>query len=646
MRVPDDHPLALTLALRNPDTALAAVEAYRCLVEVGKGSIDPLAELVASDTNAKAAVAALEVIGHIDDPVVPLTMRIAAVSRFGPVRQAAIRWWQQNAPESPDPIVERLLCTDPLWGNRRAALQAIAEQTDDDRWQVLAAADDPHWRVRHALIRVLLSWDTDREEIRWRLRLNPARRAQAVLAFLEYRWTDTESADVSALALPDPAIRCTFWDWDPAVLAAKLNRMTATERRANIDAMPFLVGHDDDRVWKPAVKALRDFGELRHYREAFEWRADPRNGAEPALERLLDGLEEELREELLAVFPMPQNPKPPLIPTQQCATHMKPEWAARILNDPTKEHSWEVIAAACRIAKVPLWEVEPAKQWIPPSVQPAEPSPLSVTLTNESLIPLGPDGLLVSRMGISGHYLLPPEGFAVAAEAGVNWFFWEPNYTTLTDFSRRISDSDRRRFHFVAGTFEAEGKRIRTDVERALRALKVEQLGLFLIFWVQSWDRMTDDLRDTVAKLKAEGKVRSVGFSSHNRPLLVRAMQEGWNPVMARHSAGHRGAETAVFPFVPEGTSLITFNNLCYGRLLQPVAGMAPPAPADCYRYTLGFPQVSACWSAPATLEQLQENLAVLRDPVLSDEKREYLQCFGAALYRDEKVFEKLVRMT
>lgn len=100
-----------------------------------------------------------------------------------------------------------------------------------------------------------------------------------------------------------------------------------------------------------------------------------------------------------------------------------------------------------------------------------------------------------------------------------------------------------------------------------------------------------------------------------------------------------------VFPFVPPGTSLITFNNLCYGRLLRPVAGLTPPSAADCYRYTLSFPQVSACWSAPATLEQLDENLAALRAPALSADSREHLERFGAALYREEKVFEKLVRM-
>jgi len=687
MRVPDDHPLAVALAMRQPDTAVAAVAAYRRLVEAGKAVIDPLVELVESDSNVKACLAAFKALAEVDDHFVPRAVRSAFVSRFAPVRLAAIQWEQRHGPESLDPGVERLLRTDPVWGNRRAALLAVADQADDDRWQTLIAADDPHWRVRHALIRVLLEWD--REEVRRRLEPLTNQRAAALLAFLEFRWTGSEPADWSAFAPPDRTVVCPFWDWDPAVLAVKLHALTAGERAARIDAMPFLAGHSDDRVWKPAVKAIREFGEPRHYRAVMDLRADPRRGVEPAIERLRDGLEEELRAELPTwEGEAPTEPVVPILP---------PKAVARIIANPTTAQSWREIEAACRVAKVPLWEVEPANRWrpclspppmaergldwnpsplgergrgegdssevnpIPPHPQPLSPrgegsqqrhspSPLPPLPPGEGgdesdSLPPGEVGTRVSRLGISGHYLLPPEGFARAADAGVNWFFWEPNYATLTDFSRRLSDADRRRFHFVAGTFEADGKRIRADVERALRMLKTEQLGLFLVFWVQSWDRMTDDLRDTVAKLKAEGKVESVGVSSHNRPLLVHAMKEGWNPVMARHSAGHRGAETGVFPFVPPGTSLITFNNLCYGRLLRPVAGLAPPTAADCYRYTLSFPQVSACWSAPATLEQLEENLAVLRDPTLSDEARGHLERFGAALYREEKVFEKLVRM-
>jgi aryl-alcohol dehydrogenase-like predicted oxidoreductase len=114
---------------------------------------------------------------------------------------------------------------------------------------------------------------------------------------------------------------------------------------------------------------------------------------------------------------------------------------------------------------------------------------------------------------------------------------------------------------------------------------------------------------------------------------------------MVRHSAAHRGAEKQVFPRAAQrGASLITFSNTCYGRLLQPHNGMTPPAAADCYRYALMQPGVRACLSAPASLAQLEDNLEALRDPVLPEERRNYLLRFGERLYEEETVFRKFVR--
>jgi aryl-alcohol dehydrogenase-like predicted oxidoreductase len=122
-------------------------------------------------------------------------------------------------------------------------------------------------------------------------------------------------------------------------------------------------------------------------------------------------------------------------------------------------------------------------------------------------------------------------------------------------------------------------------------------------------------------------------------------MEVGWDPVMVRHSAAHRGAEERVFARAAErGVSVITFNNTCYGRLLESYAGMPPPRASDCYRYTLEQPAVRCCLTAPATLEQLDENLTALRDPALPNDRREALLTFGAALYREERTFRRLVR--
>jgi hypothetical protein len=322
------------------------------------------------------------------------------------------------------------------------------------------------------------------------------------------------------------------------------------------------------------------------------------------------------------------------------------EAAAELLEDRSHETSWHVRFAAARLARVPLWEVAPERPWRPGPTPAPEAVPLSVTRSAPPRArPLGPGGPMVAPLGVSGHYGLPVEGFARAAEAGVNLFFWEPSYQTLSDFLTRLGGGARNALHLIAGTFEADGPRLRRDAERALRVTKVERLALFLLFWVRSWARVTDDVRAALERLKAEGKVAAFGLSTHARPLAVEALEAGWGPVMVRHSAAHRGAEEGIFPRAAElGTGLLTFNNTCYGRLLQAHGDAPAPGPADCYRYTLAQPGVTACLSAPATLEQLDENLQALHDPELPEDRRRLLLAQGKCVYEEDTTFRKLVR--
>ncbi len=250
----------------------------------------------------------------------------------------------------------------------------------------------------------------------------------------------------------------------------------------------------------------------------------------------------------------------------------------------------------------------------------------------------------MAPLGISGHYGLPVEGFIRAIEEGVNVFFWEPNYATLTQFASQLESSHRRKLHFLAGTFEAEPKAIRRDVERALRHLKLECLDLFLLFWTRSWARIDDDVLRVLESMKEKGMISLFSLSTHSRPLALEAMDQGWNPIMVRHSAAHRKAEQEILPKAVEtGTSIITFNNTCYGRMMTLSPG-EPPRPSDCYRYTLAQPGVTLCLSAPATMEELEENLNALRNPTLSFDQMQRLREQGDVVYREDTIFRQLVR--
>jgi HEAT repeat protein len=801
MRIPNDHPLRITHALLRPDTVLAAAESLRG--HLGTAEVEGLMELIDRPESARAAVIAIGVLEGCDRPIVLDALAAALESPHPSVRAVAVQALHQRRTRYADAALVRVLEHDESWVVRRAALRALAEDPSPGRWRILSAADDPHWRVRHALIRVLLSWgetSEQRQEIDERLaRLRQDARVQGLRDYLRHRWTGVRPGTERLRHVEDPRRFGPVWDWDVAVLLRNLERLGETGRRRALDSMPYLLGHADDRVRKLAADTLRNWGEVGHLLQALTWFDDLRHGAGATVKQLLAAVDLDriealarlvlhspeatpaqrawavdqagsmalpVEEEetmllalverastqpvavrcalarLLARWPHPQaegwlrswlQDEDPEVKREalqafrqqgfqlegdvlQCllgseavllraeavsavvtqggdrvllapvvkdpdvrvrlrlaeclvgqggvggdemvaqlqkdphphvrAAALTPSRAAELIEDPTHETSWHVLAQAARQQRVPLWELEPEQPWrpseetvtLPAELRPSWAAPLHPRV-------LGPEAWDVSPLGVSGHYGLPVEGFVRAVETGVNLLFWEPNYQNLTDFSARLNRSDRRSLYFVTGTFEAEGKRIQRDVERAVRKLKVERLAVFLLFWVQSWDRVTPDVGETLRRLKEKGLIGTFGLSTHSRPLAVEAMRTGWDPVMVRHSAAHRGAEEQVSPHaVALGKSILTFNNTCYGRLLTPQGDLPAPRPADCYRYTLAQPGVVACWSAPATIEQLEENLDALHDPELPRERWEHLRAVGDRVYQEDSIFTALVR--
>jgi HEAT repeat protein len=680
MRVPNDHPLARTYALLDAEFAAATAELLRGTTEVAE--VEALVELVLNpETSATAALAALRALEHDASSLVNDTVIRALGSPHPSVRIcAANEVVRRNLCKTAWSQLAELVMRDPFWQVRRAAVQAEAARPGEAHAVLLAASNDPHWRVRYALAQVLEEWGRDPAErprvIKWFV--TRRERGTRLLDYLNYHWTGELPPERTG---DDPQSWCPFWDWDAAVLARNIELLGRSARRDALPALVRLVNHSDERVRAWAVLALREDGTTEHWADAIARLNDPREGPEPTLEALVRGIEldrieevakfilrqekphyaalrwavaqvgeafpqeevqadlERLKSQLITHKSTPA-PLPPNHPHAR-ATALTPERSKELVADPTLETSWFVLARAAKMCRVPIWNLAPEQSWKPRAQPREQPEPL--TLLPINLVrprQLGVDGPVVSPLGVSGHYGLPVEGFVRAAEQGVNLFFWEPNYATLTRFMTRLPASDRRGVHVLVGTFEADPAKIRKDVERALRNLKQERISIFLIFWTQSWQRVTPDVRAVLDHMKAEGLVQVFGLSTHSRAIARDAILEGWNPVMVRHSAAHRKAETEVFPVARErGTSILTFNNTCYGRLLD-----ASFRPSDCFRYTLNTPGVSACFTAPSTVEYLEENLDALRNPELPDDVREKLLKRGEWMYREDTVFRKTVR--
>lgn len=639
MRVRDDSLLNTTLALLHPQHRRAAIEHLLGLNDAI--ATEGLAELcINAEAKTDDRVTALRALNGIDSDVVEWLLDIMFVSDQKRLRHTAVLALPIERIGERVDALSRILETDPSWRNRRDALRKLSFMNERPWPRMLIATDDPHWRVRHRLFELLQECGTHqrasiRQALAERQPLHPATHAGFV-AFVEAKWFGTSSDNV--VSVEEPTTHCPFWDWDANVLLWRMQTLRDEPDDSALSAFAFLTKHDDVRIANAAIDTLIEFGDVEHWQAAARWLNDPRLDRDARLDRLRLSIDAESAALLPEIEAAPTTLE---LTSQQRAEGLTIDAAKALIANPEAETSWHVLATACRLCKLPLWEIEPANPWQPPAPIPAEEKPtLSLSPTvNTVSVELGPRRVLVSRMGISGHYHLPAEGFAEAAEAGVNWFFWEPNYATLNDFSQRIATSQRQKLHFVAGTFEVESKKIRNDVERALRNLRVDRLLMFVVFWVQSERRLHDGLRREFEQLQAEGKVDMIGLSSHNRGLLRGAITEGWNPIMTRHSAAYRGAETELLPMaMGQGTSVITFNNLCYGRLVEGAS------PTELYRYSLAQPGVSACWSAPATIEQLRQNLQALQNPTMTFNEQDRLRQWGETLYGEEKPFRRLIR--
>jgi hypothetical protein len=296
----------------------------------------------------------------------------------------------------------------------------------------------------------------------------------------------------------------------------------------------------------------------------------------------------------------------------------------------------DIEAAVAEIVAVGERDREKAEQRSPAPALAPMPTPQNSVERRR----FGKAGFEVAPLAISGAYGLSPSSLAAAVAAGVDLFFWEPSYDNLTRFLQRRPN---RGLRVIAGSYHADAASIEADVDRARRWLRREAIDVFLLFWSRSPARVEPSAYAALARLKDAGKVRAIGFSTHDRALARAAIAASpWDVVMTRHSAAHPGAEAEVLPTArAHDTAILAFSALCYGRM---IAGPDAPTAADCYRYSLSQPGVTAVISAPRRRDELVDNLAALHAPPLADADLARLRAHGAHVRAENQRFNALMR--
>ena len=229
----------------------------------------------------------------------------------------------------------------------------------------------------------------------------------------------------------------------------------------------------------------------------------------------------------------------------------------------------------------------------------------------------------VQPIGLAGNPNMEEGCVTAAYNAGINYFFfYNQSYPILIKELKSVLHDNREAIVVATGSESRNLKTLNSYLDQIRRQLEVDTVDVFYAEYVAPGDDMETLLGgggvfDELHRWKAEGRIRYVGATTHNRPMAVELVESGRIDVlMHRYNMAHRGAEEQVLPAALNAeVPVVAFTCTRWGSLLtghQDWDGPVPTA-ADCYQYVLHHPAVHIALTAPTTPAQLEENLIALK---------------------------------
>jgi len=261
--------------------------------------------------------------------------------------------------------------------------------------------------------------------------------------------------------------------------------------------------------------------------------------------------------------------------------------------------------------------------------------------------PLGKLGTQVCRLGLSATYRPGRATIHRALDEGLDYFFYFGFDTQIPAVLREAIQGRRERYVLATGAYNYifAHQNLRKTLEKRLRQMRTDYIDVFHFLGILKPKEFNSRVRDELQAVRESGLVRAVAVSCHDRRFAVELTREGvLDAIMIRYNVAHRGAETEVFPHLPDSDpAVISYTATRWSYLLRrprryPKEGRVPTA-GMCYRFVLSNPAVDVCLTAPSNLKQFEANLAEVRRGPLDPEDMKFMRDFGDIVYRNYRYF-------
>jgi aryl-alcohol dehydrogenase-like predicted oxidoreductase len=260
-------------------------------------------------------------------------------------------------------------------------------------------------------------------------------------------------------------------------------------------------------------------------------------------------------------------------------------------------------------------------------------------MSNEFLFrSLGGTPWPVCRLGLSGSYRPGERAIRRALDEGVNFFFLFGFDFQSIRVLRGLNADRREKLTFATGAYNylLGYQNLKKTLEKRLSQLKTDYIDVFNFLGVTKRADFPQRAQDELAALRADGRVRAISMSCHDRKFAGELAGAGkLDAVMIRYNAAHRGAEQDIFPHVEEhGTGVLAYTATRWRFLMRRPRGWAGSVmtAGDCYRFALSHPNVDVCLTAPRSESELMANLEAARKGPLAEEDLAWMREFGDAV--------------
>lgn len=253
------------------------------------------------------------------------------------------------------------------------------------------------------------------------------------------------------------------------------------------------------------------------------------------------------------------------------------------------------------------------------------------------------NGTHTSSLGLAAYIEQDPKCARRAVESGINYFFfYGPGSKLFIKALRPVIEEHRDEIILASGSGARTARGLQAAHRKIAAVSGAEVLDIFFAEYINPGDKPEavfgrGGILDELQKWMAEGLIRYVGASCHDRKLAKQlAKDTRVDILMHRFNMAHRKAADEVFPSaVSSKTPVVAFTATRWGTLLEGNADWSgkPPSAAECYQYCLAHPAVHVVLTAAKSVQELNQNVSILKLPPMTDECRSKWERFGDIVY-------------